>query len=370
VARPRSRSFGDMMAANSFVVLGLIAAPGAANDVAGELEADLPDRLAGTFPEVTWRIERLRDALVDPPALDTEIIAVARERLLAHGWDLTVCLTDLPLRAERRPVVAHASASHAVALICLPALGPVNMGQRSADTAVQMIARLLGASEETDPRTLGRRLNELGGDSPDGGSVRFTAHVLAGNARLLLGMIAANRPWGLALGLSRALVAALAAVVFALVTPDLWRIADEAGPIRAGVLAALAVAVPTVTAIANAHLWERASNRRAREQIVLFNITTLMTIAIGFATLFVALFALTVLGALLLVPSNLFAATVGHRLSSPDLAHLALVASSLAAFAGALGAGLESDDAIRTAAYRSWPDARTEQEARLIDGEA
>ena len=353
-----------MMAANPDVVLGLIAAPGAANHVAGELEADLPDRLAGTFPGVTWRIERLRDALVDPPALDTEIIAVARERLLAHGWDLTVCLTDLPLRAERRPVVAHASASHAVALISLPALGPVNVGQRSADAAVQMIARLLGASEETDPRTLGRRLKELGDDSADGGSVRFTAHVLAGNARLLLGMVAANRPWRLALGLSRALVAALAAVVFALLTPDLWRIADEAGPIRAGVLAALAVAVPTVTAIANAHLWERASDRRAREQIVLFNITTLTTIAIGFATLFVALFVLTTVGALLLVPSDLFAAAVGHPMSSPDLAHLAWVASSLAAFAGALGAGLESDDTIRTAAYRSWPDARTEQEAR------
>ena len=87
-------------------------------------------------------------------------------------------------------------------------------------------------------------------------------------------------------------------------------IADEADPIRAGVLAALAVAVPTVTAIANAHLWERASTRRAREQIVLFNITTLTTIAIGFATLFVALFVLTTVGALLLVPSNLFA----HRL--------------------------------------------------------
>jgi hypothetical protein len=32
--------------------------------------------------------------------------------MLNEGWQLTLCLTDLPLQTSRRPVVAHASATH------------------------------------------------------------------------------------------------------------------------------------------------------------------------------------------------------------------------------------------------------------------
>ena len=59
--------------------------------------------------------------------------------------------------------------------------------------------------------------------------MRFTARVLSGNLRLLGGMVRANRPWRLAIRLSRALTAAIAAGVFALVTADLWRLADAFG---------------------------------------------------------------------------------------------------------------------------------------------
>lgn len=44
---------------------------------------------------------------------------------MKEGWDLVVCLIDLPLKAHRRPVVAHASPLHGVAVVCLPALGVV-----------------------------------------------------------------------------------------------------------------------------------------------------------------------------------------------------------------------------------------------------
>ena len=60
----------------------------------------------------------------------------------------------------------------------------------------------------------------------DGQGFGYVAGVASGNLRLLLGMLRANRPWRLAIRLSRALVAALAAGVFALVTSDLWRLAD------------------------------------------------------------------------------------------------------------------------------------------------
>lgn len=345
-------------------VLGLIAAPGTASEVAAELALDLPSRLAARFPEVSWRVDVVADPLVVPPAPDAEIIAAARELLLERGWDLAVCLTDLPLRAQRRPVVAHASASHAVALISLPALGPLRQRHRVADAAVQMVARLLGARDGTDDRVLGRRVEQLVAETPDTGSVRFTTRVLAGNVQLLLGMVTANRPWRLALGLSRALVVSLATVAFALVTQDMWRIGESLGARRAAVLMALAVAVPVVTLVATANLWERSADPRARQQVVLFNLTTVLTLAIGIVSLYVALAALTGVGALVLVPPSVLSAAVDHEVSFADYMRLAWVATSLGVLAGALGAGLESDEAVRAAAYRSWPDVETEDAAQ------
>jgi hypothetical protein len=103
---------------------------------------------------------------------------------------------------------------------------------------------------------LGRRARELGrtqqyeGD----GSVMFTARVLSGNVRLLVGMIGANQPWKLAIGLSRALTAGLATGVFALVTPDIWRLGDALGWIRLAAIGAGSIAAITVALIVGADL--------------------------------------------------------------------------------------------------------------------
>jgi hypothetical protein len=266
-------------------------------------------------------------------------------------------------------VVAHASASHGVALISVPALGPLRQRHRVADAAVQMVGRLLGARDGTDDRVLGRRVEELGGDMPGSGSVWFAARVLAGNVRLVLGMVAANQPWRLTLGLSRALVVSLATVALALVTTDLWLISDSLGLWRSAVLTVLAIVIPVITLVVTADLWERSSEPRAREQVLLFNLTTVLTLAIGILTLYVALAALTALGAILVVPSSVLSRVVGHPVAVDDYVRLAWVVTSFGALAGALGAGLESDEAVRAAAYRSWPDERTERDARASSSE-
>jgi hypothetical protein len=227
-----------------------------------------------------------------------------------------------------------------------------------------MVARLLGARDHTDDRALGRRVERLVAETPDAGSVRFATRVLAGNVRLILGMVTANHPWRLALGLSRALVVSLATVAFVLVSQDVWLIGESLGVRRGAVLMALAVAVPVVTLVATANLWERSADPRARQQVVLFNLTTVLTLTIGIVSLYIALAALTGVGALVLVPPSVLSAAVDHQVSFADYVALAWLATSLGVLAGALGAGLESDEAVRAAAYRSWPDVETEDAAR------
>src|SRR6202012_6248349 len=111
-----------------------------------------------------------------------------------------------------------------------------------------------------------RRMLELGTRVEHGDlGVGFVARVITGNIWLLMGMLRANRPWRLALRLMRALAAAFAAGVFALVTSDIWRLAYYLGPVRLTVIALASVAGITVTIMVTTRLWGRNPPPAARE---------------------------------------------------------------------------------------------------------
>jgi hypothetical protein len=337
------------------VQVGLVAAPGAPAELAGWLAGQLGSELAAAHPQVRWEVRAVEDGLVQPPADDDEIVAATRRRLLAEDWDLALALTDVPLEVDRRPVVGSASPVHGVALLSLPALGAVGLRKRALQTALGLVRTLLGTGEDGDAddrAAMGRRLRELATDPADGtAGVAFTARVLSGNLRLLLGMVRANRPWRLAVRLSRALTAAIAAGVFALITPDIWALADNSGWPRLTVIALGSVVAVVVTLVVGAELWERPRSRRVRKQVLLFNVATTATVVIGVLTLYTVLFTLAFAGALLLVVGSLFADGLGHPVHLSDYLELAWLTCSLATVGGALGAGLESDDAVREAAY-------------------
>ena len=286
--------------------------------------------------------------------------------LLERGWHLAVCVTDLPLQTARRPVIAHVSATHGVAVLSMPALGPVSVRKRTAETIVRLVGHILGELQaEGDAERLPlaeavtRRMRELGARTERGEhGVGFVARVVTGNIWLLLGMLRANRPWRLALRLMRVLVVAFAAGVFALVTSDIWRLAYYLGPVRLTVIALGSVAGITVTIMVTTGLWERSPHPAAREQVILFNIVTTATVGIGVVVLYLALFIIMLASALLLVPGDLLSIQLGHPAGAADQVRLAWLATSIATLGGALGATLESHETVREAAYTYQPDTR------------
>ncbi len=62
------------------------------------------------------------------------LIKTIRQWLESERWDLAICLTDLPLQADGRPVVAEASPDQGVGLVSLPALGPTQARGRTLAT--------------------------------------------------------------------------------------------------------------------------------------------------------------------------------------------------------------------------------------------
>jgi hypothetical protein len=353
------------------VRVGVVNAPAISDELTTGLVDDIRGELEARFPDVRWAFQLLDDGLVEPPAEDSEIVGAARQLLLTRAWDLVVVLTDLPLRSARRPVVAHASPMHGVAVLSVPALGTVAVRRRLRDAVLRLIAALLGEARDesadgrTDParhRRIGSRLRELGSDvEGQAPSLRFTTRVFTGHLRLLFGMVRANRPWELAARLSRALTAAAAAGVFALVTPDIWSLASALGWPRLTVVSVGSVLAIGMTLIVGARLWERVGDPRTRQQVVLFNIATTATVVIGVAVFYAALLVLSLLGGLLLVVPSLLADAISHPVTFGDYVEVAWLTSSLATVGGALGAGLESDEAVRRAAYTYRANRATER---------
>jgi hypothetical protein len=135
------------------------------------------------------------------------------------------------------------------------------------------------------------------------------------------------------------------------VTSDIWRLSASMGWVRLSLTSAASVSA-TVLAVVVAHeLWESTSDPSVRGQVVLFNLATLGTVFVGIVTLYLALFALILAGAALVITPSQLSHALGQDAGVGEYGSLAWFVASFATVAGALGAGLESDDAVREAAY-------------------
>jgi hypothetical protein len=103
-------------------------------------------------------------------------------------------------------------------------------------------------------------------------------------------------------------------------------------------------------------LWERSPTPEARERVVLINVATALTVALGVLTHYLALAVIDLVGGLVLIDSGVIARQVHHPVGLDDYLRLAWLVSSLATIGGALGAALESSRAVREAAYGYRPD--------------
>ena len=126
------------------VTLGLVVTPRLHEDAARRLATELGELLRDRYPAVRWELSYVVERPVEPPARLPDIVDALRARLLEENWDLAVCITELPLRLGRRTLVRHASPSHGVALVSLPAVGAIKVVGRLRDAAVAAVGAILG----------------------------------------------------------------------------------------------------------------------------------------------------------------------------------------------------------------------------------
>src|SRR3954468_22169517 len=191
---------------------------GVPRDLADEIAGELPGRLGDQVGDVNWQV-RVAGAERAETTPSTEALKQSVwRRMQDEGGDLAVGLTDLPLRANRRPVIAHASAMYRVGLLSVPALGARSVPRRAMRAVLNLVEGLLAeevgrggnAGESGRADRMRRRLDELrwplGRTRADEyGTVAFVGATLRGNFRLLVGMVRANQPARVIARLSHAL---------------------------------------------------------------------------------------------------------------------------------------------------------------------
>ena len=335
-------------------VVGLVCDPyGEPAGLAEPLAEELRERLAGVG-DGRWEVRLHRERL--PLTEDTgnaDLLKHLAGLGRRHGWELTLCIVDVPMRANGRPIVADAHLAGGAALVSLPAFGAMHLGRRVREIA-EFVARTCAQrahladenrSGEDGTAALTGPFERV---EPDTDGIDLRVLATRGGWRLLVGMIRANRPWRLVFGLTGALAAALATGAYVLISSMVWELALNLGAVKLAVAAVFAVMLMVTWLTLDQHLWtSRAQTGRAR----LYNASTVLTLLIGVLCMYAGVFAVLLAASTFTMDPGYFQSKIGRPPRLGDYLTVSWLASSMAIVAGALGTGFESEDAVRQAAY-------------------
>ncbi|MGW6414805.1 hypothetical protein [Streptomyces sp. NPDC055055] len=354
------------MSSQNVMAVALLADPDTPTEIARRMAPMLPARLADRSGQ-----ERRFDVQVisEPFTAGTEDLSTVTRRIMDRGgeenWDVVVALTDLPLQAHGRKIVVDLSHEHSLALLSLPALGGFRLQTRAQQAVEEAVLSLVGP-QTTGPEQAAEgeplqgpfsgRLAPLGPDqvgAEEIADLRYVVHGTHGYLRMLFGMVRANRPWRLVPGLSKALAAALATGTVATVNSTVWSLATSLSTPRLVIATVGSVALMIGWLIVDANLWHRTDDASAetRKRSALYNASTVMTVGIGVVVCYAGLMLINLLWALFILNDQVFVSTTGMPLHATEYWTLSWFVASVATVGGALGSGLESDEAIRAAAY-------------------
>ncbi|GAA4982447.1 hypothetical protein [Kitasatospora paranensis] len=357
-------------------VVTLLADPDAPTEIAQRMARTLPDRLAdksgqGRRFNVEVVSEPFTSGTEDPPTLMRRIM----DRGSAENWDIVVALTDLPLHSQGRRLAVYRNHENGLALLSLPSLGGLRLQTRARQAVEEAVLGLAGPQTPGAEGPLrsqplpGAFVNlpapihpgQSGDEETD--DVRYVVGGPRGYLRVLAGMVRANRPWRLVPGLSKALAAALATGTAATVNSTVWSLATSLGTPRLVIATVGSVAIMIGWLIVDANLWHRSpeSSPEARQRAALYNASTIVTVGIGVLVCYVGLLVINWAWALFILNDRLFASMTQTPLHATQYWTLSWFVASVATVGGALGSGLESDEAIRAAAY-----SKREQERRRV----
>jgi hypothetical protein len=266
------------------------------------------------------------------------------------------------MRAGGGVVLAEISSAGRVALISLPAPGGLRLRRRSAELIVAIVDWLTrdiagrGTDAQPDrPRLPRRTFSAVHArvlvPPADDIAIEIVTTRRRGLPRLLAGVVRANRPWKLAMGLSTALAGALTGSAFGVLYSAVWQLGAALSPLRLTAVTLGAITALVFWLIVGHDLWERGADRDRVGGTWLRNAGTVLQLGFGALMFFLALFTISTVAAAVVIPPEYLASQIGDAVDWRSYVTVGLMASALGTVAGAVGSGLEDDETVRRATY-------------------
>ncbi|MFI7580174.1 hypothetical protein [Kocuria kalidii] len=349
------------------LTVGLMADPGLPDKVAHSVAEELPRTLSEhSGPDVTWEVEVNQETL--PLTADGEIPLLDHADRLRdeHGWDYVVYLTDLPRSYDGDPLLCEVSSASAAAMISLPGLGAGRFARKICRLLVALLRSIWDGTEtylepEAVHQALGR--TAVRRVTPEGDSSYILLPGRINRVRLLIGMVLSNRPGRLLPALASSVAAAAATGAFGIFYTSIWNMADALPAPRLALISVVVTGALSGWLIFHNSLWSRPRDADAPWRAVADNASTVITVWLSVALMYVILWSVLFLVGLAVIEAGYLQTQLGRPVSVLDYVQLSWLASSLGTLAGALGSNFDSDEAIREATY----SRREHQRRQLAD---
>ncbi|MDN5899756.1 MAG: hypothetical protein L0H74_06760 [Brachybacterium sp.] len=325
----------------------LVADPGLPTARARAIEGQLQQMLDEAYSppislEVSTAMLRLR-------ADETLDLSQAEELSKSFGDpDVVLLLTEIPRLQDGHPLIAEIFPEQSIAVISCPTLGVITTGRRILDVMMSCTVRLKpmrGARDISRYERWWTTWRE--GDGAEEHPLLLGSRFLGG-ARTVTGMVMGNEPLRTAPRLSSALAAAAATGAFGIFYSSIWSMSMYLSTQRLlsiGVLAMLAI---TAWLIVGNKLWDAPKNQGLARVVLLYNLSTALTLLMIVGLLYFALVVLIFTGGLIVIAPEYLSEIIGRDAEVVRYLDIAWLSAAMGIVAGALGSSFDKETDLRS----------------------
>ncbi len=365
--------------ATARIGVGLISLGTQSSAVLETCRSKLKGYLSSTFPAFEWEVDKEDWDLkwADPLWL----LDRAQARMEEAGWQFSFLVTDKNDHASKSDPTTL-SFSHSAAIIYLADsvadIEQVQDGEvaaRCCQLIITSLARLNGLAHLEEKAVKNRDLEVENPLSPketmelegslhslaDGilkrgvkeiRGLALYARIIFSHPMRVLRTVLSHRPLRMVFSLGKLVFAAMAALVLALLSTELWYLGVGINAWRLALIAVTVLLVATLYVVFRQQLYVRRVSRSLSEQAAFFNLTSFLTIFSVLLALFLIIFVVTILVTVGAYPRYIIEDWVMQSdVGFFDYVRVSLLISSMAMVVGALGAGLEENQHFRQVMY-------------------
>jgi len=379
MARGRKKGSGESEE-KARIGVGLIAVGRRSSQVLEDCKEELRDFLESHFPGFQWVLEK--EEREGDRGDSLEFLDMAQGRMVQAKWQFCFVVVDEEPEDAPHDNLGVLSFSYSAAIIYLPRLYSLDgndpediIATRCCNLILAYFARLNGLPRMED---VNMPPGELDGephfDAEELKDVDNSLHGLADGilrrgvkelrglalyARILFGhpmrvirAVFNHRPLLIVFSLGKLVFAAMAALVLALLSAELWHLGVEINTWRIILITAAVLLIATFYVVFRQKLYVGRVSLSLSEQAAFFNITSFLTVFCVLFILFLIILAVTSLASLGIYPRYIVKQWLQkEQLSILDYVKVSLLVSSLVMVVGALGAGLEENRHFRRVMY-------------------